>query len=108
MITRPQPYRLDFTPTGVISSDEVQLGTLIESADRMFEMLFQDLEQVEGTVTDGDALLLADVIVLINAAIAAAIAGIPAAPQYEVLTNGYIGDPEILFDLGDVLMVRVF
>lgn len=106
MITRPQPYRLDFQPRENLPDDERQLGTVVESADRMFEMLFIDLAQVETLITTSTITLA-----IIAAMIAAAIAAIPPptpAIRYSLLTNGYIPAPELLFILGDTIEVRVF
>lgn len=94
---------MDFFASEDLKKDEIQLGTVIESADRMFEMLFTDLAQVEASAS---LVTLA----VIAAMIAAAIAAIPAVvfPRYSLLTNGYIPDPELLFILGDTIEVRVF
>lgn len=89
MITRSQPYRLDFHPTRDLPGDEDQLGTVIESADVMFEMLFADLLRVEGSIATSIA--------------TAATTG--RIGRYQLLTNGYAPAPELVFSLGDVIEV---
>lgn len=105
MAVRSQPYRLDFAPRGDLLNDEQQLGTVIESADQMFEILFTDLANVERA---GGGMTLVAVTALIAAAIAALPPVIPPITgHYSVLTNGYVPAPELLFDLGDVIEVWV-
>lgn len=106
MITRPQPYRLDFLPAGVLIEDERQLGAIVESSDRMFEMLFTDLASVEGLIGVSTVTLA-----IVAAMIATAIAAIPPivvpTGHYSVLTDGYVPAPELVFALGDVVEVWV-
>lgn len=95
MITSSQPNRLDYRSSGNTEEIDRQLGPIVESADRMFEILFRDLNAVESAVPD-DTISSDDVAVLIA-----------AAPRYSVLTNGYAPDPELVFSMGDVIDVRV-
>lgn len=108
MITRPQPYRLDFSASGDLLTAEKQIGVITESADQMFQTLFQDLGAVEQSIATGGLTA-----VVVAAMITAAIAAIPPyvppthVGHYSVLTNGYLPAPELVFALGDVIEVWV-
>lgn len=113
MIARPQPYRLDFRGSGEAPNDEQQLGTVIESADVMFDMLFTDLGKVEQFVS-ASPVTLAVIAAMITTAIAAIppvvfppFPPVPAFGHYSIMTNGYAPAPEVVFCAGDVIEVWV-